>query len=174
MPAQLPTDRPDLAALTIREATEADAGELVALLNEIVRQGGTTAIEEQLSQADFALWFLSGPDCVACHVAVLPDASIAGFQALARSQALPEDWVSIATFTRRPRVPGVGSALFPVTRDFARHSAVTMINATIRADNVGGLAYYAKLGFVDYSVAAGVALSDGTPVDRISKRYALR
>jgi len=174
MSASLPPDQPDLSALTIRQATAADAGELVALLNQIVREGGTTAIEEELTPADFALWFLSGPQCVACHVAVLPDASIAGFQALATHSHLPDGWVDIATFTRRPRIVGIGSALFPVTRDFAWRSGFTMINATIRADNVGGLAYYAKLGFVDYSVAVGVALSDGTPVDRVSKRYTLR
>lgn len=174
MPASLPPDRPDPTALTIRPATEADAGELAALLNEIVRQGGTTAIEDPLSDAEFALWFLSGPGCVACHVAVMPDASIAGFQALTKNNHLPEGWVDVATFTRRPRIGGVGSALFPVSRDFARRSGFTMINATIRADNAGGRAYYGKLGFVDYSVAVGVALSDGTPVDRVSKRYALR
>ncbi|PHR19745.1 MAG: GNAT family N-acetyltransferase [Hoeflea sp.] len=160
--------------MTIRQATDADAGELRALLNGIVREGGTTAIEDELTETEFTLWFLSGPDCVACHVAVLPDTSIAGFQALATYGDLPDGWVDIATFTRRPRIGGVGSALFPVTRDFASRAGFTMINATIRADNAGGLAYYAKLGFTDYSVAVGVALRDGTPVDRVSRRYALR
>lgn len=158
---------------SIRAAQPEDAGELVELLNEIIRAGGTTAIENPLTQAEFEQWFLSGPDCVACHVAVTPELRIAGFQALERNSRLPDGWVDIATFTRRPRVAGVGAVLFPVTRELARNAGFSMINATIRADNEGGLAYYSKLGFVDYSITPGVALRDGTPVDRISRSYAL-
>lgn len=159
--------------LSIRPALPDDVPDLVDLLNQIIAAGGTTAIEDVLTEAEFELWFLSGPDCVACHVAVTQDSSIAGFQALVTTSRLPDGWVDVATFTRRPRVAGVGSALFPLTRDYARSAGFTVINATIRADNAGGLAYYAKLGFVDYNVATGVALRDGTPVDRVSKRYAL-
>ena len=171
----MPGSNPPLVEpLSIRPAQPGDVAELVEILNQIIAAGGTTAIEEPLTEADFALWFLSGPDCVACHVAVTPDLRIVGFQALVKTSRLPNGWVDVATFTRRPRVPGVGSALFPVTREFAREAGFSVINATIRADNAGGLAYYAKLGFGDYSVAAGVALRDGTRVDRISRRYALR
>lgn len=170
----MPGSRQHIAGpFSIRQAQPGDVAALVELLNEIIGAGGTTAIEEPLTDADFEHWFLSGPDCMACHVAVTPDFSIAGFQALERTSRLPDGWADIATFTRRPRIPGVGSALFPVTREFARTAGFTTINATIRADNEGGLAYYAKLGFVDYSIAAGVPLLDGTPVDRLSKRYNL-
>ncbi|MGJ8570741.1 MAG: GNAT family N-acetyltransferase [Hoeflea sp.] len=162
------------ASFRIRTARPVHVAELAELLNEIIAVGGTTAIEEPLTDAEFGRWFLSGPDCVACHVAVTADLQIVGFQALEINSRLPVGWVDIATFTRRPRIAGVGSALFPVTRDHAREAGLTMISATIRADNMGGLAYYAKLGFVDYSVAAGVALRDGTPVDRVSMCYALR
>ena len=37
----------------------------------------------------------------------------------------------------------------------------TVINATIRADNVPGLAYYAKMGFREYKVDADVHLARG-------------
>ena len=69
---------------------------------------------------------------------------------------------------------GVGSALFPHTRAEAARRGYREIDATIRADNAGGLAYYARQGFVDVAVHAGVPLKDGTPVDRISRRLALR
>ena len=36
-----------------------------------------------------------------------------------------------------------------------------VINATIRADNVPGLAYYAKMGFREYKVDADVHLARG-------------
>ena len=55
----------------------------------------------------------------------------------------------------------------------ARSIGLKALNATIRADNVSGLTYYGKMGFVDYKVDKAVALKDGQLVDRISKRYVL-
>lgn len=166
-------DQPGQTNFSIRPAERRDLVELAALLNVIIQAGGTTAIEQPMSEADFAHWFLSGPDCVSCQVAVEADGTIAGFQVLERHADLPADWLDIATFTRRPRKPGFGSRLFPVTREIARRAGFSTINATIRADNIGGLAYYAKLGFIDYKLVGGVPLRDGTPVDRLSKRYDL-
>ena len=67
----------------------------------------------------------------------------------------------------------VGTALFAATRARANLLRLAAINATIRADNCGGLAYYFKMGFVAYGVDTAVPLSDATPVDRIHKRYML-
>ena len=81
----------------------------------------------------------------------------------------------IATFDRiGSPVRGVSTTLFDATKAVAKEAGLTAINATIRADNVPGLGYYSKMGFVDYSVAKVVPLSDGTPVDRISKKYLLK
>lgn len=55
----------------------------------------------------------------------------------------------------------------------AQAAGLTAINATIRADNVGGLAYYTRMGFQPHAVQKGVPLADGTPADRVSKRLAL-
>jgi len=83
---------------------------------------------------------------------------------------LDEGWVNIATFARvKPKIPGVGTSLFTTIRSYARQNAIKHINATIRADNASGLAYYDKMGFKDYSVAKNVPLLDGTQIDRISK-----
>lgn len=72
-----------------------------------------------------------------------------------------------------PRRPGVGKALFPATQIAARDLGLTTIFAIIRADNVGGLADYSRLGFVDWRTFKGVPLSDGTKVDRIAKLFHL-
>ncbi|HEX7850799.1 MAG TPA: GNAT family N-acetyltransferase, partial [Sphingomonas sp.] len=78
------------------------------------------------------------------------------------------------TFARRGSTTrGIGSALFAATRAAAIAAGLKAINATIRADNTGGLTFYAKMGFADYAVARAVPLADGTPVDRISRRYDL-
>ncbi|WP_454849209.1 N-acetyltransferase family protein [Rhizobium binxianense] len=155
----------------IRRAVSADAEELCSLLNEIIRIGGTTAIETPLSAAEFADWFIDGEFVLACHVAG-NDRSLLGFQSLSLYGDLPEGVADIATFARiNPKIPGVGSALFPVTRAAAEELGLEFINATIRADNVGGLAYYAKMGFETYDKLTQVPLLEGTPVDRIKKRF---
>jgi L-amino acid N-acyltransferase YncA len=68
---------------------------------------------------------------------------------------------------------GTGAALFAATRDEARRQGRRAINAAIRADNTGGLAFYGRMGFEDYQIARGVPLKDGTPVDRVRRRYRL-
>ncbi|MBB3523614.1 ribosomal protein S18 acetylase RimI-like enzyme [Rhizobium sp. BK456] len=67
----------------------------------------------------------------------------------------------------------VGSALFPATLAAAEAFGLEFINATIRADNISGLGYYAKMGFETYDRVAQVPLQDGMPVDRITKRYSV-
>ena len=50
-------------------------------------------------------------------------------------------------------------------------AGVTAIIASIRADNVPGLAYYARLGFVDFAHDPDFALTDGRIVGRVHRRY---
>ena len=52
-------------------------------------------------------------------------------------------------------------------------SACAILNDIIRADNPSGPGYYTTMGFEDHQVARAMPLQDGTPVDRISKRYQL-
>jgi len=109
-----------------------------------------------------------------CFLAETPQGEALGFQTLVASSELPKGWADIGTFTRRvPRVPGVGTKLFEHTTSAARTLGLVAINATIRSDNHGGIAYYEKIGFEPKSVTKGVPLKDGTPVDRISKAYFL-
>lgn len=159
--------------MNIRTAMPADAEELSSLLNEIIRAGGTTALETPLSVGEFTEWFISGEFTLACHVAELGGALV-GFQSLSIYGGLPPGTADIATFARmNPKVKGVGSALFPATRAAAEKLGLDFINATIRADNVGGLAYYGRMGFESYDRQIQVPLLDGTPVDRIKKRFAV-
>ncbi|MGO7580785.1 N-acetyltransferase family protein, partial [Rhizobium ruizarguesonis] len=79
------------------------------------------------------------------------DQSLVGFKSLSLYGDPPKGFADIATFARMtPRTPGVGTALFPATRDAAEEFGIEFINATIRADNVSGLGYYTKMGFKTY------------------------
>ncbi|WP_026613601.1 GNAT family N-acetyltransferase [Ensifer aridi] len=164
----------DAATINVRPARVEDVPVLCAFLNEIIRIGGTTAHETPFTHESFASHFLAGPGLVSCFVAEDGSDEPCAFQALERWDGLPEGWVDIGTFARpHEKVPGAGTALFAATKAYARDAGFLAINATIRADNIGGLAYYSKMGFVDYKVDKAVPLKDGRPVDRISKRYLL-
>jgi L-amino acid N-acyltransferase YncA len=161
-------------SVTARPATPADAAAMAALLNEIIAAGGTTAYEVPFSAADMDAHYISLAARVSCTVALV-DGRIVGFQGLFwphdPSDPFPAGWAFIATFVRRGMAgAGIGKALFAATRAAATAAGVKTIDATIRADNAGGLVYYARLGFTDYDRLVGVPLNDGTPVDRVRKR----
>jgi pyrroline-5-carboxylate reductase len=160
--------------LEVRPVAASDAPELTGLLNALIARGGTTALQEPFTPQRLAETYLTGPEVVSCVVAVEADGRLAGFQTLIRVGHLPQGWGDIGTFARvGASQKGVGGALFAATRERAAAGGLTALNATIRADNTGGLAYYARMGFEDYAVDRAVPLRDGSPVDRIHRRYTL-
>jgi len=160
--------------LRVRPTVRADASALADLLNEIIAAGGTTAYETPFTPEAFADAHIDGPGVITSMVAEDGDGRAMGFQILLASDKLGPGWGDIGTFARRGSTTrGIGSTLFSATRVAAIAAGLKTINATIRADNTGGLAFYARMGFVDYAVAHAVPLADGTPVDRISRRFDL-
>lgn len=167
--------------MILRQAISRDVPALTALLNEIISIGGTTAFETPLSEDSFSKTYLTSPFALSCIVAE-EAGELLGFQSLewadpdwAGPEPLPADWLCIGTFARVDQTGrGVGAALFTETLKIARKTSATAIDATIRADNTGGCAYYSKMGFADYDRLVGIPLLDGTPVDRLRKRFDLQ
>lgn len=160
--------------MDIRPVQDGDAPVLADLLNGIIARGGTTALEAPFTPEALAEDMLTGPGVICCFVAEDAEGGLGGFQSLLRSGGLPDGVGDIATFSRLGRVrQGTGSRLFAATRQAAEEKGLVAINATIRADNLGGLAFYSRLGFTDHGIHRAVPLRDGTPVDRVSKRYSL-
>lgn len=164
-----------ILGIEVRDAARGDAADLAELLNAIIAQGGTTALEKPFTPERLADAYLVGPDVICCFVAVdRATGRLEGFQTLGRYPTLPDDVGDIGTFARiGGKQRGVGSALFAATRERARRLGLAAINATIRADNAGGLAFYGKMGFEDHSVTPAAPLKDGRPVDRVNKRFRL-
>jgi L-amino acid N-acyltransferase YncA len=165
-----------MPTIDVREARREDAGALAELLNAIIARGGTTAHEDPFTPERLADAYIDGPGALCCFVAVdRVTGRIEGFQALGRDPGLAPDIGDIGTFARVGGTQrGTGSALFAATRARALDLGLAAINATIRADNAGGLAFYAKQGFQDDSVTPAVPLRDGSRVDRVHKRFALK
>ena len=161
-------------SLTIRLAHVDDVDGMRTLLNEIIRVGGTTAITNELSPDEMREWFISGENVVSCFVAVDSDGFVVGFQSLSKYGTLPAGWVDIATFASRSRhKSGMGRALFAHTREAASRLGFAAVNATIRVENVGGLAYYSRMGFETYLVEDGDPQAHGRVFNRVLKRFTL-
>lgn len=158
---------------TARPTTLTDISALCALQGRIVRIGGTTAREIALQEGPFAEAYLTGTDVICCHTAVL-DGRAVGFQSVGLNPALPPGWGDIGTFVDPDlQGTGAGQVLFAATLTAVRAAGLSTLNATIRADNVPGLAYYARIGFRDYGAEPLYALSSGRVVGRVHRRFDL-
>lgn len=143
------------------------------VINPIIRQGGTTAFQSEMTATDIAALTLERPEMISVLVALDGDGVVAGFQYLTRLEGAAIG--DIASFTRRaPALKGAGRALMAGTKVAGIAAGLTAINAVIRADNVPGLGYYSAMGFEDIDVIKAVPLADGTQVDRLVKRLSLK
>ena len=150
---------------------------MCAVLNPLIAEGTTTAHRTPFDPDRMQSHYIASPYTICCRVAQ-EGGAILGFQALEGPDPAygdtPEGWAFIASFVAPGQGGrGIGRSLFAATLAAARAAGVVVIDATIRADNVSGLGYYSALGFTDHEVLKDVPLSDGTPVDRIRKRYDL-
>lgn len=160
-----------MAGLVVRVAAPYDTAAMARLLNAIITTGGTTAMTDPVTADEITGW--TRAPRAAWHVAE-QDGDIVGFQWIEPWDALPPEAANIATFTAEGRTGlGIGSALFAATEVAARRLGYAWINANIRTDNTGGLAYYQSRGFRDWKHVPGVRLGDGTMVDKIWKRFDL-
>ncbi|MEM9639401.1 MAG: GNAT family N-acetyltransferase [Pseudomonadota bacterium] len=156
----------------IRPAMPLDCASMARLLNEIIVIGGTTALTKTVTGDDLRDWMTSHTTGAAWHVALNEQEEVVGFQLLEPHPELPPEAVDIATFVQVGQTGlGIGSALFEATAQAARDLGYVWINATIRADNSGGLTYYQSRGFRDWHIDEGVVLDSGQVVNKISKRY---
>lgn len=145
-------DAARFGAIRVRHAEIDDADALAVVLNGVIAEGDKTAIDTPLTGAEFAEWFIVGPHCISCVVAVADDGGILGFQALERfHEDLPEGVADIATFvTAAGRGTGVGRSLFDATAAVvAGDVGQGGLRAVIRRSNEGAIRYYRAIGFDD-------------------------
>ena len=157
--------------MIVRRALASDATQMCDILNAVIKIGGTTAFEKLVDPTFFASRDLLSDSIEAFSHLVEVEDTVQGYQWISPYES---QLCQIATFARPGTTQrGMGSLLFPQTCETARLAGYTEIDATIRIDNVGGLRYYEKMGFIDHGITRDVPLSDGTLVDRVHKRYFL-
>ncbi|MBO6897079.1 MAG: GNAT family N-acetyltransferase [Shimia sp.] len=163
-----------MSQITIQKGSTVDLRQTAELLNEIIAIGGTTAMTKPMSRDDLEGWLMADQDCSTWHVALTEDGTLLGFQWIGPWGDLPPEACGIGTFVKAGRTGlGIGSKLFEATKTAARALGYTWMDAEIRADNEGGLAYYQSRGFENYKRKDGVVLDNGTEVSKIHKRYDL-
>lgn len=156
--------------ITVRPMRREDCADLTALLNHTIALGGTTAYEQPFTEAGFAEEFIGGDNV--CSLVAEADGRLAGFQVLIAFDRNDLTRLAIATFADQRQVTlGVGRALMAETKNAAKALGCNTIDAKIRADNTPGLGYYGKMGFKEVDRMIAVPLSDGTPVDRVIRRF---
>ena len=167
-----------MTQIFVRPAQIDDAKPMAEIINVLIKLGGTTAHQTPFDAARMTSHYLARADCVSCHVAE-ENGVVLGFQSLnwpsPKYEDLPKGYAMIASFVALGQHgKGIGEHLLEATLTSAKEAGVTHIDATIRADNTGGLRYYSKMGFSDRHTYKQVPLSDGTCVDRVQKVLALK
>lgn len=158
-------------SLRIREVQAEDAAELCSFLNEIVRLGGTTSRREPMDVPDFTAKYVTADNLISCFVAQTTEHQLIGFQCLHQAPNLPANWGDISTFVKPGlTVRGTGTHLFRKTLGNAKKLRLESLNATIRSYNTGGLAFYGKMGFIEYKRDVADPLPDGLPAEKVFKK----
>jgi L-amino acid N-acyltransferase YncA len=155
--------------MLIRPAIPSDAEAMAAILNAVIALGGTTAHETPKSPDQVRWDYIAGPDVLSSVVAEV-EGRIVGWQSVGQWQ----DEAHIGSFVQPGlQAKGTGAQMFDLTCMLLRAKGIGSIIASIRADNLPGLTYYARIGFVDVAQDPDFALSDGTKVGRVHRRFDL-
>ena len=155
--------------MKVRLATPEDAAGMALVLNAVIALGGTTAHEVPKNEAQVRIGYVTGPD-VRSSVVCEDGGEIVGWQSVEIWDGDPH----IGSFVRPGlQAKGAGGAMFDLTCQILRDCGVAYIIAFIRADNVPGLAYYARIGFRDIGQDHGFTLGDGRKVGRVHRRFDL-
>ncbi|NNK68095.1 MAG: GNAT family N-acetyltransferase [Rhodobacteraceae bacterium] len=158
----------------VRSAGALDSRSMAELLNQIIANGGTTALVKPVTARYISDWMNTNADMSAWSVATDSEENVHGFQWIAPHPDLPPEACDVASFVRIGQTGlGIGSKLFEATVQNARALGYSWICACIRADNEGGLIYYQSRGFEDYGLVRDAQLDDGRRVDKVLKRYDL-
>lgn len=141
-----------MAGVRIRSVRPGDAQALVEILNPIIEAGQYTVLDTPLTVEAEQEFIANFPQRGLFFVAERQqDGQVLGFQNLEPfadySHAFDHVAV-IGTYVGLPhRQQGIGMRLSRATFDAARHIGYEKICSYVRADNLGALVFYLRLGF---------------------------
>ncbi len=159
--------------LSVRPATEEDAGSIVELLNPIIRAGKYTAMDQEISVADQAAFIRDFPKRGVYNVAVSNEnQKVVGIQDV--QPAFPvflnafKHVGNIGTFVSLDmHRSGVGRNLCETTFKQAKEQGFLKLTAMIRADNPLAVLFYQNQGFKIIGTAKKHAFVGGDYIDEV-------
>ncbi|WBU64333.1 GNAT family N-acetyltransferase [Paracoccus aerodenitrificans] len=138
--------------ITLRLAHPDDAEALATVQNAIFCAGLRAGPVDADRMREI---YLANPDTIQVTIAE-QDGAVAGFQFLGLARegnqyGVPLGWGMVGTHIRpESGRSGIGRRLFAETLRAARRAGPAHLDASIGADNQGGLAYYKAMGFRPY------------------------
>lgn len=157
--------------IVLRPARPEDAPAVAALVGGIVAGGGLTALADPPGQGSVQDWMGAAPGRSCWYVALDGAGEIAGVQWAGPHPDLAPETADIATFVRLDATRrGIGTRLFGATRAACHALGYRWINATVRADNGGMLAFYARMGFQTWKTDPYARVPNGLVTGTVSMR----
>ncbi|WP_295511873.1 GNAT family N-acetyltransferase [uncultured Sulfitobacter sp.] len=154
--------------MTIRAATQADAAEIAAIWNDMIRNTLFTFTTEEKTETGIAAMILDRPGAV--WVAQAEAEAIAGFVTYAQFRSGPGYRTSVEhsiVLGAGARGQGTGRALMDKAIASAAGQGHHVMVAGISAANAGGVAFHTALGFQHVGRMPEIARKGGQWLDLI-------
>lgn len=158
--------------IQIRPAQIGDAEGIVNVLNPLVEAGESTALDTTFTAEEERIFIRDFPVRGLFHVAEQTDGGVlVGFQNVEPFATYTGAFAHvgiIGTYVDPSgHRQGIGRLLFEATRLAAKEKGYEKFFAFVRADNIGGLAFYKRIGFEVIGVAKRHAKIKGRYIDEM-------
>ncbi|MBV8215470.1 MAG: GNAT family N-acetyltransferase [Verrucomicrobia bacterium] len=158
--------------IRIRPVRIEDAEAIINLLNPLIEAGESTALDTVFTAEEERIFISEFPVRGVFHAAEqTEDGTIVGFQNVEPFATYTDGFAHvgvIGTYVERSgHRQGIGRLLFEATRLAAKDKGYEKFFAFVRADNVGALAFYKRIGFEVIGVAKRHAKIKGRYIDEV-------
>jgi L-amino acid N-acyltransferase YncA len=158
--------------IRIRPVQVEDAKGIVNVLNPLIRAGESTALDRVFTVEEEQGFIGAFPARGVFHVAERAnDGVIAGFQNLEPFATYTDAFAHVGIMGTyvdpSGHRQGIGRLLFEATRLAAKDRGYEKFFAFVRADNIGALAFYKRIGFEAIGVAKRHAKIKGRYIDEV-------
>jgi L-amino acid N-acyltransferase YncA len=158
--------------IRVRPIRTEDAEGVVKVLNPLILSGENTALDRVVTAEEEKTFINGFPVRGVFHVAErADDGVIVGFQNIEPFATYTDAFAHvgiIGTYVDQSgQRQGIGRLLFEATRLAAKEKGYEKFIAFVRADNIGGLAYYKRIGFEAIGVAKRHAKIKGRYIDEV-------
>ena len=158
--------------ILIRPVNLEDAEGIVKVLNPLIESGENTALDRVFTVEEERAFIRAFPPRGSFHIAERSiDGVIVGFQNVEPFATYTDAFAHVGVIGTyvdpSGHRQGIGRLLFEATRLAAKDKGYEKFFAFVRADNIGALAFYRRIGFEVIGVAKRHAKINGRYIDEV-------